>query len=1072
MKEKYRGQEEFKVEETYKTISGEYRLRGQKRKEEPYFYDEIKQYMKDRNRRLLTVWGLPGCGKSYLMKRIVGQLNMKTGENNIFAVYLDISDCADESEVYYKIAMQLDNFYENQDRILNIGEKKEVKKLMRLYEWVEGIHRENDSAREDTVKTVSDLAESIVNKIEDSLALSGGDAKEKENVYLDILISLSEVLPFTKNIKWMVDTAFNIKDLYERHEIRRWLLEKLDILDNKAMRQSFFLNELMKAMAGVSGRMIVLDNFQMDPNNELGRDHTWLTTKGKMLARLDALWVIVSRRPTKEIFLPLFGENCKETELPGFTKKIAENYLFESCFDCDNEYDYSQAKGDVENEKLVEKMLEVCDFNKEDEKEKKYLPYLLRLVVLYYWNLREDPAITIKPELFAKLNEQDDFVGFYFYKDLSDLMVNAFQILSCLSTWDSVWIEKVREKFDNHLLNARNLLVHKAPIEDLDGGAFKLHEALRDGLYRNRQNYIKRDVLEYLFESFINIYGDKNLSPKDREIWYSKKKIESFIEVVFEYIFLEDEKKNQKENLKKIRPAMKNIYADNCRRGSVSDRFIRTYCQYIDKLGEIMKISFVRMHNNSFDSEIALFEGENIVSDTEKQEQMIYYMKCCFELADLYTNITKNKIAWKLEELCVLFWERQMEQIRKEQEDYQNQVWYYRCWQQKLRALNAMAYDYSAEHQYEKAYKFGTEGLDSSVRLGEELLAKIEMDHEEKDMLRIMLNPEGNTVFSVDGAYTEIPQKLLEKMKNAYDKLRKKAKEDQEKTSGEDSFAKVLYDFMATEQQKLRGNFPWYCIYNPILKKEDEISEKERQKEACKYGVRTYWMRRAFLESAKGIGNAEFMLKSYHNICVYLSKCGEYEMACLLEKEVLEETLRTLKKDKPNEKVQKFLKQISDFEERKLQKILWTNEELDEPKAIEFFTQPESAIEQMQYLGDYYLQMGYYSLAQKWLSKVMLMRSVTYGGIDGKTLDTVIRFYIVLYANQERDKKLLDALQEYVEEKLLRSDEYVKEWQNGQASNSLLDKFNALKKLMKMGSEGVAKQESTKCVVERMLMML
>ncbi len=1072
MKEKYRGKEEFIMEETYKTINGEYKFRGQKREEELYFYEEIKNYIEDGRKKLLTVWGLPGCGKSYLMRKIVGQLNMEKREKSIFAVYLDISDCADESEVYYKIAMQLDKFYEIQNSISSVGGRKEVKKLISLYEWVEGFQRKNYFGQVETVKNVVDMADSIIKKIDENLKNFDDERDEKEKVFLDALLSLSEILPFTKNIKWLVETAFNIRNAYEKHEFKKWLLEKLDILENKAMRQNFFLNELIKALAGVSRRMIVLDNFQMNPNNELGREHTWLTTNEKMLTRIDALWVIVSRRQTKELFVPVFGKNCKETELPGFTKRIAEDYLFESCFNCDNEYDYFQAREDVENEKLVEKMLEVCDFNKACEKEKKYLPYLLRLVVLYYWNLREDPATIIKPELFAKLNEQDDFVGFYFYKDLSDLMVNAFQILSCLSTWDAIWIEKVREKFDNHLLNARNLLVHKAPIEDLDNGAFKLHEALRDGLYRNRQNYIKKDVLEYLFDSFINIYGNKNLLPEDREIWYAKKKIESFIEVVFEYILLEDERKNQKEHLEKIRPAMESIYADNCKRGSVGNTFISIYCQYIDKLGEIMKISFVRMHNNSFTSETALFEGENVISNKEKQEQMIYYMECCFKLADLYTNMTRNKIAWKLEELCVLFWERQMEQIEREQADYQSQVWYYRCWQQKLRALNAMAYDYSAEHQYEEAYKFGKEGLESSVILGEKLLAQIEMDQVEKETLRIMLKPEGNVEFFVDEAYTEIPHKMLEKMKNAYDKLREKSKENIKETVGCDSFAKVLYDFMITEQQKLRGNFPWYSIYNPKLKKENEFPENERRKEVCKYGVRTYWMRRALLKSTKSKGSAENMLRSYHNICVYLSKCGEYEKACILEKEVLEETLKKLKKDKLNEKSQRFLEEISGFEEQKLQKKLWENEGLNKSKGIEFFTQSELAVEEMQYLGDYYLQMGYYSLAQNWLSKVMLMRSVTYGGIDGKTLDTVIRFYIALYANREKDEKLLDALQDYVEEKLFRSDEYIKEWQSVQASNSLLDKFKVLKELMQMGTERIAKQENIGCVVEKMLLKL
>ena len=36
---------------------------------------------------------------------------------------------------------------------------------------------------------------------------------------------------------------------------------------------------------------------------------------------------------------------------------------------------------------------------------------------------------------------------------------------------------------------------------------FKLHEAIRDGLYNNSRNYIKQDVLNYLFDEFLRIYG-------------------------------------------------------------------------------------------------------------------------------------------------------------------------------------------------------------------------------------------------------------------------------------------------------------------------------------------------------------------------------------------------------------------------------------------------------------------------------------------------------------------------------------------------------------------------------------
>lgn len=1061
----------YSVKETYKTASGEYTFQEQKRKEEKDFYDVIDNYMENGEKRLLAVWGLPGCGKSYLLKKIVGQsVSREKDGNEIFAVYIDISDCADESEVYYKIALKLGDYYNIHKHGKNSENVKRVERLIRLYEWVKGIQKESLFEGSAAITTANDIADFISNRISEKSDLSAGDNEKKEDVFYSILFALTEKMPFVQNIKWMIDTALNIKELANDYGFKKWLLEKTDILDNRNLRQSLFLNELIAGISGVSRRMIVLDNFQMDPNKELGRDHTWLTTGGKMLTRMESLWIVVSRRSTKELFMPLFGSACIDLKLTGFKKELAERYLVENCFNCKTEFDYVQAKGNHENNELIEKMLEVCDFNEKD-KEKIYLPYLLRLVVLYYWNLRDDPTITIKPESFARLNQQDDFVGFYFYKDLSDLMVNAFQILSCLSVWDSDWIAKVREKFDNHLLNARNVLEHKAPVERLDDkDSFKLHEALRDGLYRNGQNYIKKDVLGHFFDSFINIYGNKNLSQEDKKTWYELKKIEVFIEVVFEYINLQDEKENQKENLERIRPAMENIYAANSARGSVSDAFIRMYCWYIDKLGEVMGISFVKTHNNVFDKTEISTVGEGSVPDEEKQKQMIYYMKCCFKLADLYTNITRNGIAWKLEKLCVSFWEHQMKQIICAQADYQNQVWYYRCWQQSVKAINSMAFDHSAEHQYKAAYKFGKEGLRSAENLGKELLEHIEMKEEEKDILRMMLEPDENPEFSVGRAYTEIPYELHEKMKRAYKSLWEMCKKGKEEKTSDatDSFVQVLYDLMVMEYLKLRGNYPWYCLHNPELVEKDEISEKRRKKEACRYGARTYWIRRALSESVENTDFTENMLKSYHNVCVYLSKCGEYEEACFLEKEVLEETLQRGKPGKAGEKVYGFLKEVPKFAETDLQKMLWKNENLDDSKGVEFFSQSAHAIERMQYLGDYYLKLGYYSLAQKWLSKVMLMRSVTLGALDGKTLDTVIRFYVVLYANQEKDGILMESLKKYVEEKIFRSDEYIMEWPDGQVSNGLRDKLATLKEIIAAGNEGDG-QKSRQKVPETMI---
>ncbi len=359
----------YELNEIYKTASGEYTFQEQIRTEESVLKEKMAEYMENGEKRLLAVRGLPGCGKSYLMKKVVGELNKDKRWDSVFVVYLDISDCADEEEVYYKIALQLNDYY-NTHSDSNSKSVKEVEILIRLYEWVKGIRRDNFSIERKVSKSVAD---DIVDFISEKLKifdLSNSSEDNKKDIYYNILLGLFKAVPFTKDIKWIVDTALNIKDFKEDSRFKKWLLEKIDVLDNKVMRQNFFLSELIVALSGVSRRMIVLDNFQMDPNKELGRDHTWLTTNGKMLNKIDAFWIIVSRMPTEELFLPIF-EKYEDMELPGFTRDMAKRYLVENCFKCKNEYDYIQVMNDIANEKLVGKMLEVCDFNEKDMDETK-----------------------------------------------------------------------------------------------------------------------------------------------------------------------------------------------------------------------------------------------------------------------------------------------------------------------------------------------------------------------------------------------------------------------------------------------------------------------------------------------------------------------------------------------------------------------------------------------------------------------------------------------------------------------------------------------------------------------------
>jgi hypothetical protein len=809
----------------------------------------------------------------------------------------------------------------------------------------------------------------------------------------------------------------------------------------------------------------VLDNFQLNQNNELGRNYTWLTSQNKMMSKVDALWMVVSRMPAGELFEDLFQPECRaEQELNGFSTALARKYLIKNCFDYSIEQNYDFIE-DFE-QKLIDKMLEVADFQHGRENNDYYLPYLLRMVVLYYWKLKETPNLIVTPEMFLKLGTEEDFVGYYFYKDLSDLMVNAFQILSCLSVWDDVWIATVQRKIDNHLLNARNLLEHKAPIETVSSDSFKLHEALRESLYINRQNYIKKDVLKHLYETFISIY-EGNEAKENKGVWYDLKRLQAFVEIVFAYLDLDKEK--QKENLRATRKAMEKIYQSQQNRGTVSEAFIRLYCFYIDKIKTVHNICFVDVLNNEFQNEKSkMFDYRDIPNG--EQDDVVYYMDCCFKLADLYTNFNQNGTAWHLEQLCVSFWDKQMHGMEREnrQNDADGQVWYYRCWQQKVKALNAMAYDYSAEHKYESAYQFGKEGIKETEKLGNKLIGIL--GPEQAEMLQIILNPEASEMFAVNGAYTEVPDELSNRLLSAYAEIWQ-MKLDGNTDQKQDTIDKaqiqklkgILAEVLLKNQQDLRGNFPWYCLENKKNADDHLEQETNRRKECVLYGVRTYWMRRSMYDSFQ---NSDLkkdnsilkditvrMLKSYHNICVYLSKNGEFEKACLLAKEVLEESQKIMPKGSPNQKAEKFIADITSSKKcEDLLGYLWQTQHLTKETGIDFFSKPANIIEQMEYLGDFYLHMHYYIFALKWLSPVMLMRGASLERLDSKTLDTILRFYIVVYAEQNKEAVLFQKTEEFITQNIIIQD-FMKTLDESKKANGLLQKLQKLEKLIAIGKK-------------------
>lgn len=64
------------------------------------------------------------------------------------------------------------------------------------------------------------------------------------------------------------------------------------------------------------------------------------------------------------------------------------------------------------------------------------------------------------------------------------------------------------------------------------------------------------------------------------------------------------------------------------------------------------------------------------------------------------------------------------------------------------------------------------------------------------------------------------------------------------------------------------------------------------------------------------------MLTAYHNTCVYLFKLGKIETACILERQVMEESEKSLKKENLSLTVQNRLDSIKNWFKRGRLKII------------------------------------------------------------------------------------------------------------------------------------------------------
>lgn len=1013
--------------------------------------ERIREYFNnpDAGTKLQVVLGLAGVGKSVMLQHLVDELSKEEEYQNRFLCRVDISDCADEIEIYLRIAVQLREYYTTAGG--ESRQKKALDRFMKLHEWIYGASIYNTGINLQK-KTLEIIDETVINdcikKIKDKINKSDlkGTEDNKYQLFLEVVEPVMDKIPFIHFGKVLVEIAV---DSYEKYKKKQLLEESLEAINNKVERKNVFRNNLIDAMPTGDkndGHLaIILDNFQLNSNEELGRDHTWLIQSGGLIDSIKAYWIIAGRSAgLVDIFNPEQWNVEELIQLQGFSIEQAIAYINKR-----TELYFDEKQADLElKDSIINRILDICKeaghdyvMNTETTEEKLYYPpYLLSLVVNHFCKLCSDPAYNITVDSLVGLGSKEEFIGYYFYKDLSDLMTNAFQIVSCLAVWDEKWIEIVRERFDNHLLNAETVLFKLAPMERVGIHQFKLHEGTREGLFNVSTNYIKYDVLKFLYERFIEVY-EYDEAKENKEFWYESDRLQTFADCAYQYIRLMREK--SKYYVTGLQRAMEKIYKENSLRGTVTDSFIQFYSRYIDLYGKTFGIPFVTLENQDLsDENIENLENmlkENIEKDSgciksNIIDGFVYFMECCFKLSDMYTHINCSSAAYNLEKLGIIFWENIIALIPEEERNAE----YWKCNQQLLKQVNAYAFDNSQEHNYKVAYDYCKKGLKLAYFMTENILNNFKslckeekMSNVDVEILRIFINPEKLDRFAI-GSYKEIDQNVFNQLKDAYcllidwnESSRKRKKEGDKTLYIQD----VLSEMLLVEYLKLRGNYPWYN-FNTNDHEFDGVQSVE-------FGVRTYWMRRAILEvleenkaplNDKKIARSN-MIRSYHNVCVYLYKKGDIQDACILEHEVVEEAEMVLSGAPIEGKAQYRIKDITDnlsiMKGVSVDSVsgeshfyilfmyLW-EDVIKNLEGMELLKKHPLILECMQYMGDYYLHMKYYTLAYIKLSQVTLYRYVKYGVEDNKTLDSLLRLYVVAVLNNKKEcQKLIEKCVKY-----------------------------------------------------------
>ena len=794
----------------------------------------------EKNKRVINVYGDGGVGKTTALRTIVEMHVEETTEKNVKNVikkqgftniyYTEVSACASDYEIYHSL--------------VNVIEKKSNIKFTRfriIYSWYleerkRGFQKRKAGISNDIVGILSQVIG--INFKNFYMDTNSEEQEEQSNKILDALKNPDKICSFIESGVGLFSLILSINNLRNKKKYNKILDDLLELaegcksdLDYRKILRKCLIDEWKEQnIQNKTKALFIIDNYRIRYSVELNSNSAWLK---ELTEGIGQYWIIGSRTAIQN----QWGDCCVAINMSGFDKQQADKYV-EKSIDWEKFHENLQekdGKNELGKKELIEKILSVC------RNEEKYLPYQLNLVVNYV-NERILEEEVISSEDIVEYTK-DEFVDYYYFSHMSEMVVAAVQLLSCIPAWNAETYNLLKNKFNFHYLEAEYLM-HQCAFVEYKDDVIKLHEAIREAVFASENNYIIRDVSKYLYRELT----DKILDDQAGNL------IVDYFDIAKAYL--------------------KNLTNDK----DLYDAEVKNFKKVLEKLYKI----YEKEENTTLEFAEAYRGILEFIYGKDSKECIEKELKC----ADLYTKLYMPETACEIEEDC----------LKRLKEKFPDEG--VLC----VKAYNWASFDNSKKWDYQKAYALGVDGLEYAHSVVKNLIEEISISEEPgmvealKRILRVY-NDEIDLVDQNDmlhGMHEREKEKLLvETFEEDFLFVKGKWKEKKEQDSKEerDKLGDII-NLLEDQYNKFRGNFPWYCI------KISEIANVDPEVDVVDFGMNTYYIRKCIFRVNKKLGLAKgyesLMLKSLENIAKYMFKQRtERETKCIDNAIlILEESIR------------------------------------------------------------------------------------------------------------------------------------------------------------------------------------